>query len=539
MNYSCLLYFYFIMDLHIPTMFVMVMVASAVMAVSLTAVAVRRHSDLLIWSFALMLQLLTYVLISLRGQIPDVLSIVLANTALSASLALYGAGLYRFHATKIPAFALSVPVWLTAVGFAWAMNDYRLRTLIASALWLLQCLFLLWVLWRFHSNMVGRGRYFIWTAVVLFALMMVFRLAAITIGWDQSQDFKDPTRMVVTTYLGSLSSTLLLAIGALTMVQERLAHQLSQSEARYRQLIDSATEGICVIESGCFRLVNPCLATLLGYAPTDLLDRPFLPLIAPADQALAAQAHQQRVSGEIERLPYVLRVLTQGHALRWVQISGVAIEWQGKRATLNFVSDVTAQHHIEEQIRSLAFHDTLTQLPNRRLYLDHLELAIATGQRTAVYNAVVFMDLDNFKPLNDRHGHHVGDLLLIEVAQRLSRNVRATDTVARFGGDEFVLLLTDLGSTHEAAHQRAEQWVRKILAVLAQAYVLRASDAETDATTVTHHCTATAGVTLFAKTTDSAQTLLERADAAMYAAKQAGRNTVAFSAADAPFAQVC
>lgn len=185
------------------------------------------------------------------------------------------------------------------------------------------------------------------------------------------------------------------------------------------------------------------------------------------------------------------------------------------------------QEKLLEEIRQLAFHDGLTHLPNRRLLLECLQLAITQNQRTGRHSALLFMDLDNFKPLNDAYGHYVGDLLLIEVAQRLRQCVRTCDTVSRFGGDEFVLLLNDFSTEASTARQQTEVVAEKILASLGQPYRLQAD--KNDATrTVEHRCSASIGIQLFTTAPDSISSLLDQADAAMYAAKAAGRSTLRF-----------
>jgi diguanylate cyclase (GGDEF)-like protein len=140
----------------------------------------------------------------------------------------------------------------------------------------------------------------------------------------------------------------------------------------------------------------------------------------------------------------------------------------------------------------------------------------------------MFLDLDNFKPLNDAHGHAVGDLLLIEVADRLKSCVRQADTVVRFGGDEFVVILTNLSRDKAESVLEVETVAKKILAKLSESYQLTIQHSGMGDTTVEHHCTASIGVTLFLNHESSQDDILKWADAAMYQAKEAGRNTIRF-----------
>lgn len=183
------------------------------------------------------------------------------------------------------------------------------------------------------------------------------------------------------------------------------------------------------------------------------------------------------------------------------------------------VAEITMSDAAAKVIKELAFYDALTQLPNRRLLLDRLNLALISSAHSQQDCALLFIDLDNFKTLNDTLGHSVGDILLQQVAQRLSTCVGKHDTVARLGGDEFVVLLEALGVSGVVAAAEAEMVGNKILAAINQPYSLLAHQ---------RHSTASIGITLFCDQMLSGEALLQQADIAMYQAKKAGRNTLRF-----------
>ena len=185
--------------------------------------------------------------------------------------------------------------------------------------------------------------------------------------------------------------------------------------------------------------------------------------------------------------------------------------------------EITERKRLEEQVHQLAFHDPLTHLANRRLMLDHLEQAMSASKRSQRHGALLFLDLDNFKPLNDTHGHGVGDLLLIEVAERLKACVREADTVARFGGDEFVVLLCELSTQPGEAAEQAVAIAEKVRTRLAEPYVLQSAPS---APAIRHECTASIGVAVFRGRDESQNAVIDRADAAMYRAKEEGRNRI-------------
>jgi diguanylate cyclase (GGDEF)-like protein/PAS domain S-box-containing protein len=190
--------------------------------------------------------------------------------------------------------------------------------------------------------------------------------------------------------------------------------------------------------------------------------------------------------------------------------------------------DVTERSEMEEQVHQLAFNDPLTKLPNRRQLMDRLNFYIASSKRTNAYATLMFLDLDNFKPLNDTYGHVVGDLLLIEVAKRLKQCVREADMVARFGGDEFVVMLNELGSDKASANNQSHRVAEKIRASLAAPYLLTNPDSNKINEVISHQCSTSVGVVVFNNHEGSLDDILKWADSAMYRAKQDGRNLIRF-----------
>ncbi len=205
--------------------------------------------------------------------------------------------------------------------------------------------------------------------------------------------------------------------------------------------------------------------------------------------------------------------------MRWASVSGMPIfDTQGQfRGYRGIGRDITAQKLAEEQINALAFYDALTELPNRRLLIEQLKQALLTHARNHQRAALLFIDLDNFKSLNDTSGHETGDLLLKQVGQRLQGCVREADTVARLGGDEFVVMLQGLSADPLVAAADAEQVGHKILLAFAPPFLLAGRE---------YRSTPSLGITLFGDEDQGVEDLLKQADLAMYQAKAAGRNTL-------------
>lgn len=251
---------------------------------------------------------------------------------------------------------------------------------------------------------------------------------------------------------------------------------------------------------------------------------------APLDRERVLKAFARCIQ---EGVPFDLecRFTTTRQRPLWIRTQGQAEVRDGKVVkVVGYIADITERKKMEEEIRNMAYFDPLTALPNRRMLIDRLQHAMAGGARSGHYGALIYLDLDNFKPLNDTHGHAAGDLLLVEVAQRLLGCVRQTDTVARTGGDEFVVVLNDLSADADTAAAECQRISAKILAALSAPYVLSLAHGASPAQVVEHRCSASVGATLFKGEALYWQDLMKKADAAMYQAKAAGRNRVQFDA---------
>ena len=299
---------------------------------------------------------------------------------------------------------------------------------------------------------------------------------------------------------------------------------LHESEERFKSLHDASFGGIAIHDQGVIRDCNQGLSDLTGFSFEELVGMNGLLLIAPEYREMVALNIE---SGLDHR--YDAEGLRKDGSRYYLSIRGKSIPYKGQSFRVTEFRDVSERKEMEEMVRQQALHDTLTKLPNRRLLNDRLRHAMAAGKRNACHSALIFLDLDNFKPLNDAHGHEVGDLLLIEVADRLINCVRETDTVARFGGDEFVVLLSELTVDRAESALQAGIVAEKIRVALSRPYRLAIKNESQPDTFVEHQCTASIGVSLFLGQEESEDRILKKADSAMYQAKENGRNLVRFS----------
>ena len=314
------------------------------------------------------------------------------------------------------------------------------------------------------------------------------------------------------------------AYGSVTDLTDQRASQVSlmESESRFRALTELSSDWYWE-QDAQFRFVrlDGSLVNQAGRTGNSSLGKTRWEVGALNMTAQDWEAHRSVLEAHAEFRDLELRDVDYRGRPFWMSISGAPFfdaqgQFQGYRGVGR---NITARKRAEEKITRLAFFDVLTGLPNRRLLMDRLQQALAVSARDRSAGALLFIDLDNFKDLNDSQGHDVGDLLLKEVAARIETCLREVDTVARLGGDEFIVMLQSLGPDLAQAAAQAEVVAQKILAALNQTYMLR---------TLEHHSTPSIGITLFEDHIQTVDELLKQADLAMYESKAAGRNTLRF-----------
>ncbi|MFZ3128921.1 MAG: diguanylate cyclase [Rhodoferax sp.] len=650
------------MDLHVPTLFLVVITVSATLAGAIAAAAYRRqHDELQAWALALLLHAIAYVLFSLRGKIGDVASIVVANSLLAASLALFTEGILQFQQRHPPRWLIWLPVAAVAVTLPFYLHDLRVRIIFCATVYAAQSLMILVLLLQKRQETVGRGQYFLVLGLSLFFAVFVFRGIGTATGLVDMPLFTASNLIQSVTYLNTLVCLPLMTLGLVVMARERTEDALHESNVFVQAIVDSIPSQIVVIDkTGVITAVNatwrrfavdnapnpgtPAVntgtganyleqcrpatptpqpvtgplspyegikAVLDGRLPTFSLEydchspteqRWYMMTVTPfGDRRKGAViVHNditarkksenaqretlnflQKVSAGVPGVIYEFRLRPDGsshfpYISPRVEIFGLTPEllakdsspifanappedaqlvmhsiaqsaatlshwraqfrmrqpaggyrWYEGQATpekqpdgsilwFGYFSDIQLQKEAEERIRQMALQDVLTGLPNRALFDDRVQAALTAAQRDRTHLGLMFIDLDQFKPVNDCFGHRVGDMLLKEVANRLRAAVRESDTPARIGGDEFVVLLRNILHADDALKVAEKIRVALCAPFTVEGHALSIS--------------ASIGIALYPEHGVEAVELARHADEAMYRSKEGGSNQVSLYA---------
>jgi diguanylate cyclase (GGDEF)-like protein/PAS domain S-box-containing protein len=296
-------------------------------------------------------------------------------------------------------------------------------------------------------------------------------------------------------------------------IQKKTEDALRDSEREYRELFENAHDAIMIfsVDKEVILDVNQRACDLYGFSRAEFIGMSLESI--SRDVSLG----KTRIRKTIEETSYhnfeTVHFRKNGEEMV-MEVNAAVVGYHGVQSILSINRDITERKKMEERIRQLAFHDPLTGLPNRKLLLDRLQLALAQSDRNKRKSALLFLDLDGFKTVNDEHGHDVGDRLLVEIAAALTHVLRRGDTVARLGGDEFVVLIPEVRS-------------EKSLTQVARKIVERVCEVSVPPRTKLR-VTTSVGIAVYPRDGGSAQDLLKKADDALYRAKTAGKNRFEF-----------
>ncbi len=317
---------------------------------------------------------------------------------------------------------------------------------------------------------------------------------------------------------------IMLLISVLQSERSLAETALRHNEKQLRAVINGALDGIVTIDdTGALVEFNPAAERIFGYKKAEVIGKSLSEVMIPPN---LRNAHEKKhrefvLTGKkniFDRRLELTAMRSDGSEFP-VELTITSLNEDGIPLITGFIRDISLQKKAQQEIENFAYYDTLTGLPNRRLLMDRFQRASVASKRSKTYCALIFIDLDHFKSLNDTKGHDAGDRLLIEVASRIQQTIRAGDTVARLSGDEFVVVIENLDDLHNIAYSQATEVAQKLLMELNRSYQFKLFEFNT---------TASLGLTLFNGDQLRFEDHLRHADTAMYQAKSAGRNTFRF-----------
>lgn len=347
-----------------------------------------------------------------------------------------------------------------------------------------------------------------------------FAAYAVTYGYLDDLKIIDKKYRIAS--IVGLLCILFLSIGLYLVLEQR--RKALREKSRFETIISKTINGILLLDvKGDIFFVNQATCKMLDYAPYEIIgqnshgkvhvhDAPDSHATCPILNTLTYQ--RSYIGEETFRKKNGEHIFVHLNATPFVEdgiTTGIVIIFR----------DITAEKKDKETIEHLAYYDALTDLPNRKLLLDRLSSAVAHTYRSHEFGGLLFMDLDNFKTLNDTKGHNIGDILLKEVAKRLTKELRQCDTIARFGGDEFVVLVTQLGNDEKSAREELYKIAHKILTTLSEEYRFGTFNHA-----FSHKCSASIGGVVFCDGKINVHDILKEADMAMYEVKNNGRNNI-------------
>lgn len=474
----------------------------------------RRFEGISFWLINNILHAVGVGLILLRGFIPDFIAIVISNTMLLSGALFTLMGLEHFADKKGPQihnYILMILYFLLTTYFFAINPDMAMREIVMSSMIIIIDSQSCWLLLRRVSHdlrsmtnivcMVMSG--YVIASFIRMILLMAFPL--------QTEDFFKSgfaDSMAITVYL---SLHICLIISLVLIVTRRLLAEVQAQEEKFTKAFHSSPYAIVLTRSSDGQIfeVNDGFVNITGYQRDEVIGKTTLNL-----HLFQREDDRINIVNELSKKrkikEYEIQILKKSGEMMIGLFSADFILINNDQCILSSISDITEQSKMRNKLQEMATHDVLTGLPNRRFFYDRFEIALANAQRGDRKMAIMSIDLDKFKPVNDTLGHAAGDMVLIEAAQRLRGSLRKVDTVARFGGDEFLLLIWETESKDGVTRV-----AQKILDSFRQPFFINRDQI---------NLSVSIGIALYPEHGEDIQTLIRKSDEALYLTKERGRN---------------
>ncbi len=504
------------MQADIPTIFFVIVAISFALATAIAMVSFGRRHGLMPWAFGLALHGIAYVLFSLRGEISDFLSIVVASTAISTMLALFAGGIRDITGRQPRLWLIWTPIPVIAIGLSLFLHDFIARVVLSAVVYMFQGALLGWFAYR--SSIQSRGRYVVMASTLLLLVVMLMRLLGAMNGSLPINTITASSPLQTLTFLMTIVSTLLTVIGMLLMTWEHSEQLIKESESRMRTLFESTSDAVMLLdEHGIFEC-NPATLKMFGSPSKQVFITKQPADISPpqqpcgTDSSILAQQQMDKAMRESScRFEWMHRRLDNGQSFP-AEVLLNAMDINGRHVLQAVVRDITERKRLEAELERQAHHDYLTGLDNRGYFMQRAALEVTRALRYNKPMSLLMLDIDNFKQINDSHGHQAGDEVLRSLAATCRKSLRGIDLIGRIGGEEFAVVLPEAGAAQ--AGEAAERLRKNIAA------------AQVESAGVWINFTVSIGIANLSSDDPSVAALLHAADNALYAAKAAGKDCV-------------
>lgn len=507
------------MQAHIPTIFLVIIALSFSLAAAIAGVSYRRKRGLMPWAFGIALHGFAYLLFSLRGEISDFVSIVVANTAIAFMFALFTEGLRNFSIRQPRKWLVWMPVPVVAIGFGLLLDDLYARVILSAIVYMTQGLLLAYFAYRCHKEFDGRGHFVIVIGAILLSLVMLLRLVGALKGDLALTSLATSNTIQTLTFLISIVSTLLVVIGVLLMTWERDEQLIKESEIRMRTLYESTSDAVMLLDERGFFDCNSATLKIFGCSTKEIFTTKNPAAISPREQPgggdsqMLAQEQIAKAKRESSnRFEWMHKRLDNDQCFP-AEVLLNSMQINGRHVLQAVVRDITERKQLQQELERQAHLDYLTGLDNRGYFMRRAEIELGRAIRYGSPLSVLMMDVDNFKNINDTFGHMAGDEVLRKLADICRNTLREIDVVGRVGGEEFAVILP------ETKMQEAMDVAERLRVGMAAANVAAAGD-------LALNFTISIGVAALSSADENLFTLLGNADKALYVAKQSGKNRV-------------
>lgn len=466
----------------------------------------------------MILQFAGFLLIALRGVIPDLFSMVVAVTFIIVGAFFVLLGLEHFFNSPR---RNSHNYWLIAIFviflsyFGLIQNNLGVREIAISAMLIIMNSQTCWLIFRRidrHYQQMAKI-----TGIVLLGYVLVsgLRIIFLSIYTPQTSDFFETGLVDALALVCYLTLSIMITLSISNMVSRRLLEDVQTEKEKYNATFNSSPYAIMLtrFSDGKIFEVNAGFMTISGYEPTEVIGKTSLEMdlwVSDEDRAIITNTLAE--GNEVSQVEMQFQA-KDGRLITGL-ISSKMIIAHGEKCIVTSISDITEMSDIKNKLLELATHDSLTGLPNRILFYDRFEIAKANAQRNKQKIAVISLDVDHLKAINDGWGHDAGDKVLVAISGRITEVLRETDTFARFGGDEFMIILTEI-ETQDTVVQIADQILASVSAPI---------DLGKECVTVT----VSTGIALYPDDDRDIEVLIKKSDQVMYQVKHNGRNSARF-----------